>query len=433
MTKITNGLLTIAFLTIAAIAGVIGYYVAIDPLTPVIGRVLVVATGAGLVVAVIIGLSWLYGYAATGNAQRSAAARRAHAEAARIEREADTLVTTAPAGHQVYLTSERKTFATTPLHLAPGPVNGSKQLVTVSELNRWQLHQLAHNTAKLGGGQSGAVPLLEGPAERPQLEPILPLLVKAQRLILVGGSDAGKTTLVKWIISGRADHSRIIPIDPHAPSKILGYNVIGAGMEWQEIGAALESLCLLMAARYQDVKAGTLGYGQHERISVFVDEWTSISKYVPSAGDYLESLLTQSRKVNIHLTFCTHSTTVDVLGIDAQIRKSATIVQLTGGNGQPRRAFIEPASKLTPDGTKARPVEYALPGPFAGFVAPRGEVIKALPDARVIKAQMMSDAGETVTAIARAFFDTARPNSRQISEIKSLLKRTTEARQAHDT
>jgi hypothetical protein len=206
---------------------------------------------------------------------------------------------------------------------------------------------------------------------------------------------------------------------------VLGFDVIGAGRDYGAIGDALESLVLLMTARYEDVKQGLFGYGQHERVSVFIDEWTGIIRNVKPAGDQLAVLLTESRKVNIHLTICAHSTTIEALGLpDAQIRRSATVVEIVGGQGQPRRGFIHPVSKTTIDGKKAAPVEYALPGPFAGYVQPAGEVIRALPDSRTLKAQMLAAQGFSVTAIAREIFGVEKATGAQIQAIKDMLQAT---------
>ena len=251
------------------------------------------------------------------------------------------------------------------------------------------------------------------------LEPILPLLVDSQRLIIAGGSDAGKTTLVKHIISGRRNHSKIVIIDPHSPSRILGIDVIGAGRDYPAIGDALESLVLLMTARYEDVKAGVLGYFEHDRISVFIDEWTSISREIKEAGNQLAILLTESRKVNIHLTICSHTLTVDGLGLpDAQFKKSATLVEIIGGNGQPRKGFILPRSKLN-----GKPIEYLLPGPFIGYVEPTQEVLR-LPDSKSLKAQILRLQGFSNTAIARELFGVDKATGGQINAIKEMLETT---------
>ncbi|MCB9080019.1 MAG: hypothetical protein H6631_20635 [Anaerolineaceae bacterium] len=382
----------------------------------------------------------LYHVAGIAGAQK----RRANAQAslvearARRERRAASAVVIVDANKQVFKPTFDADDNMTDIRRVDLPglpgVNGAPvELTPFQERMLFKWHVL-HNTASVSPGNWEVVEPAGLSAGRTlDLPPILPRLLDAQRLIIAGGSDAGKTTLVKHIVAGRIDHSRIIPIDPHAPSKILGFDVIGAGRDYAAIADALESLVLLMTSRYQDVKAGVLGYGQHERVSVFIDEWTGIVRNVDRAGDQLAILLTESRKVNIHLTLCCHSTTIEALGLpDAQIRKSATVVEIVGGNGAPRRAFIQPAGKTNPDGSKAKPQEYALPGPFAGYVQAPAEVVRALPDSKILKAQMMEAADESITAIAAEYFGVDKPNGRQLKQIRELLERATIARQGYD-
>lgn len=369
-------------------------------------------------------------------AQNSRAARKLaeaevdvkRAEAEKIRRDSDIYVVTAKIDEQVHLL-DRKTGYWRAAHSDPRTyANGpqGRSLPNEEELATWYAWQQSHSRRVVETVQ----PVAQLAA--PQLDPVLPRLVEAQRLIIAGGSDAGKSTLVKHIIAGRADHSKIIVIDPHGKSDLLGYPVIGAGRDYEAIGEALRSLVWLMTARYSDVKCGAFNYGQHERVSVFVDEWTSIAQKVDGAGAALKTLLVESRKINIHLAIITHSTTVETLGIDAQIRKSATVVELMGGNGNPRRVFIHPSTKLAPDGGKARPVEYALPGPFQGYVKPGAEVVLELPDARILQAQQMHLDGASLTAVTRTFFDTQNPNGRQINEVRAILDRATQARQSRE-
>jgi hypothetical protein len=309
-----------------------------------------------------------------------------------------------------------------PVHLDP---------TQAALLDRWNRY---HATAKNGGGDRWEIaqPPVAGQLE-PGLPPLLPKLVDAQRLIIAGPSDAGKTTLIKHIIASRADHSGIIVIDPHAPSKILGFDCIGAGRDYEAIAAALESLVELMTARYEDVRLEMMKYGQHHRVSVFIDEWTGIVRNIKNAGDMLAILLIESRKVNIHLTVIAHSTTVEALGLpDAQIRKSATVIELTGGQGSSRRAFVLPASKVNPDGSKATPVEHALPGPFPGYVQPQPPMVRELPDARILRALRMEADGASITAIAKEYFGVEKPNGGQTKAVRDLLRRAMEARQSYD-
>lgn len=308
---------------------------------------------------------------------------------------------------------ESRTYANGPASYMP-PLPG--------EAAAWEMWQNTH-------GRRQAEPLaLPDSTSEIAPPPLLPKLLTAQRVIIAGGSDAGKTTLAKHIIAGRLDDSQVIIIDPHAPSKILGVDCIGAGRDYGAIEGALLSLCELMSHRYDDVKYGLAGYGEHDRISVFVDEWTGIRKNVKNAGELLGTLLVESRKVNIHLTFLTHSLTVDVLGIDAQIRASAKLVQLYGGEDEEYRAFILPRTKIEPDGKKSLPVEYALPGLFVGYAQPQAEVVKALPDVRVLRAQRMKAEGASVTAITKVFYNVQRPNGGQIKAVRELLRRAAEER-----
>ncbi|MCB0165595.1 MAG: hypothetical protein KDI79_15295 [Anaerolineae bacterium] len=417
----------------------------------VIGAVGVVATPTAVVMAVVISLTLaglggalVWGFLQAGEKkrmekrlvaadvrQRNANALKTEAEAALLNRQANFEAIVAPAGQQVFgihfggLESTTKVLHTSALT----HINGLPQNPTPMQIALWERYHQLHAP----GRPELLVPEAPKQIGAPTLPPILPKLIDAQRLIIAGGSDAGKTTLIKHIVAGRIDHSRIIPIDPHAPSKILGFDVIGAGRDYGAIGDALESLVLLMTARYEDVKAGVLGYGQHERVSVFIDEWTGIVRQVDGAGDLLAILLTESRKVNIHLTLCCHSTTIDALGLpDAQIRKSATVVEITGGNGAPRRAFIHPASKTNPDGSKATPQEYALPGPFAGYVQAPAEVVRALPDSKVIKAQLLFAEGASDYAVAKEYFGVKSPNQRHVNEIRELREQVTDARQGAD-
>lgn len=316
---------------------------------------------------------------------------------------------------------------TYPMHLSPGPVNGRRYEPTEQDIENYRLHRLTT------GARAASLPSPDQPAQLAAgPEPLLPVLLQAQRLIIGGGSDSGKSTLAKHLIAGRADNSQIVVIDPHSPSKVLGFDVIGAGRDYAAIGQALESLELLMHERYGDVAQGLMGYFQHSRVSVFIDEWTGIIEAIPEAGNRLKTLLTESRKVNMFLCLLTHSTTLDGLGLpSAQLKKSAMIVELVGGQGQPHRAFVHPSASLAGDGRKARPVEYALPGPFTGWPAARDEVTLELPSPEIIKVQKMSDEGASLRSMARELFPGVKdPGGPYIDQVKELLKRAEAAKKA---
>jgi len=382
---------------------------------PFVNLVLIVAAVLVLLVsiaAVLRVVDWLADMKANSKHDRE----MKRIERQRAEREANTWTDIAPPGSLIIRhTTNDYQIVSEPLHTAAGRVNGSPSAFKPDELQRWAIHTLANAQARAGGK------MLPAPEPVEVIEPLLPKLVNAQRLIIAGGSDAGKSTLAKHLIAARADHSHIIPIDPHSPSKLLGYDVIGAGRRYDAIGDALESLVLMMTDRYTDVAGGVFGYGDHQRITVLVDEWTSINENIPEAGRLLKTLLTESRKVNMHLVIMVHSLTSNVLGIDAQIRASAMQVQLEGGNGEPRRSYILPLGK-GPNSSRKEWSEYTLPGPFAGYVEPAAEVVVELPDKLELKARAMAASGATPTAIARELLNSGnKATGPQIRQIKAIL------------
>lgn len=404
------------------------------------------AVGVGAAIVLSIGgsgaaFAWALFQSAEGrrmkNRQIRAKAQRIEAEAlATLRASAGPIIAEANQGVYKTLWQGDQMVEVRRVDLPLPAVNGLPVRLDANQLallDRWNQY---HATSKKDRWEVAPAPPPPAAAGQlgPGLPPLLPRLVGAQRLIIAGNSDAGKTTLIKWMIAHRADHSAIVVIDPHAPSKILGYDCIGAGRDYEAIAAALESLVELMSNRYEDVRLGVMNYGQHQRISVFIDEWTGIVQNIKDAGRLLAILLVESRKVNIHLTVIAHSTTIEALGLpDAQIRKSAMIVELSGGNdGSARRAFVLPAAKTNPDGSKATPTEHALPGPFAGYAQPAPPVVRELPDAKILRALRMDADGASVTAIAKEYFGVDKPNGSQTRQIRDLLKRATEARQGHD-
>jgi hypothetical protein len=431
MRRTTLTLIPVGILA-ATVAGVIAWFLVVKLAEEMTLALRVVIT-AGAVAGVLLFVGGLLFFAVIGwEKWLQAGEQTKQARLATKEHEIKILaqtriIQTAGAGDQVYL-HDLLANLTTPLHLQAGPINGSYVEPSDLELEHWRINQLAHaRTPRAIAAPEQPAQLAAGDA----LPPLLPVVLQAQRLIVVGGSDSGKSTIAKHIIAGRAEASQIIPIDPHAPSKVLGYDVIGAGRDWDAIGCALESLELLMHERYGDVAAGFMGYFQHSRISVLIDEWYAIVQRVDRAGAILATLLTESRKVNIHLTLLTNSTTLEGLGLpSAQLKKSAIIVELVGGQGQPHRAFVHPQSETGTDGRKARKVEYALPGPFTGFAQPAGEVVLELPDPAIIKVQKMSDEGASLRSMAKEFFGVDHPNGGHINQIKGLLARAEAARKA---
>lgn len=285
-------------------------------------------------------------------------------------------------------------------------------------LTTWDRYHAHHARRSPRAG----IPPASSASSTPNPPQLLPAILPHQRLIIAGNPDSGKTTLLKHLVANRPDH-QIIPIDPHSPSKLLGYDVIGAGRDFPAIQDALESLVTLLSSRYNDIAAGSAGYFQHKPVTITIDEWTTIRAVIASAGDYLRVLLTESRKVNINIVLIVHSLTVEAVGVDAQIMRSATRIQLTGSHHESRRAYMLRDHIIAPDGKRQRPAEYLPPGPFPGYAQPQ-LVIKSLPDHRVLKAEMMHAEGKSINQIAKEFFDVKNPNKRQRDQIVELLQRS---------
>lgn len=336
-------------------------------------------------------------------------------------RHRDVTTVIADPGQQVYIGRPADSALTfDPAHLLPSGFNGRLLQPSDFEVEQWRRFLASHTTTP-----AGTVKALAAGETVEVIEPILPVLVQAQRVLLAGASNSGKSNLVKHIILERSRYSNIVIIDPHSPSELLGCDVIGAGRDYAQIESALHSLVLLMSERYDDVKNHRAKYFEHDHISVFVDEFTSIKREVENAGEILTTLLTESRKVNISLCVLVHALTKDVIDLGPQIRASSLQVELQGGqhHNDQRRAYVLPSN-----GSHRREdkTEYSLPGVFNDAQIPHDAVVLSLPDPMALEAQMMHTQGFSDTAIAKAVYNVKKPSGRQIKAVRKL-------RQTHDT
>jgi len=80
---------------------------------------------------------------------------------------------------------------------------------------------------------------------------LLPLLDQAQRVLVKGASDAGKTTLIQHVAARAGGNVTIV--DPHYEPGVWleGARIIGAGQDYAKIGAYLDYLATEMHARYK--------------------------------------------------------------------------------------------------------------------------------------------------------------------------------------
>ena len=140
---------------------------------------------------------------------------------------------------------------------------------------------------------------------------------QTQRLLIVGGQNSGKTTLLKHIAHQRSGAGSVLVLDSHntAGKWARDYKIIGHGRDYPAIERELKNLVTVMDNRYKELASGKVGEREHERITVICDEWTTVSKNLNNLDTYLLPLLTESRKVGIDLMLATHSQTAESLGL----------------------------------------------------------------------------------------------------------------------
>lgn len=179
---------------------------------------------------------------------------------------------------------------------------------------------------------------LESPPIQALPEPTIDLLAaldNAQRTLIVGASNSGKTTLLQHIISRR--RGQVIVIDPHSyPDKWPCQQVIGIGRDYEAIDDTLASLVRLMSKRYDEIGKGEVIEGQHPPVTIIIDEWRAIVQNVDNAGEAIKTLLTESRKAAMAVFVATHSERAKPLGLDGEydLKDGFAIVRLAWENGQ---------------------------------------------------------------------------------------------------
>lgn len=163
------------------------------------------------------------------------------------------------------------------------------------------------------------------PATTQQSE-LLPILDSAERVLIKGASDAGKTTLIQHIASRATDE--IIIIDPHyAPGVWPTARIVGAGRNYTEISKLFDWLESELNSRYKMRMVGNLSW---TRYTIIIDEYMSVAAECDNAKSTLSMMVRESRKVGFRLFICSHSELLKPLGLDGQgdVREGLLIVRL---------------------------------------------------------------------------------------------------------
>lgn len=252
--------------------------------------------------------------------------------AARIEAEkgADTLAIANE--HGVFIRERNNKAVWLSLHQMPQwRVNGQPQEPTPIEIETYQAFLASRHAPHATTPQL----LLSSGNEVAPLPDLLPILDRAQRVLIRAESDGGKTTLLQHIAAHRA--GAVLVIDPHSypdkwPSKC---RVVGTGSNHAEISKVLDKLIDIMVERYREIGQGLVKEGEHPRLTVIIDEWMSIAHECANAPSVMIRLLTESRKAAFSIFVGSHSERVRSLGLDGKgdLKDGFLFVRISNENG----------------------------------------------------------------------------------------------------
>lgn len=237
----------------------------------------------------------------------------------RAERDAE--ITSIVAGDQVFINDLNHDAYWLKAHLDPRYYANSKDTYSdPSEIEVTSWRQF--NSPKIIEKQ------LPASTQQMQQTPnLFNILANAERVLVKGPSNAGKTTLFQNMARQITDN--IIVIDPHYAPGIWPDHcqVIGKGHNHQEITKYLDGLSQELSRRYQMRANGDESF---KLLTVIIDEWMSISTKCDNATAVITEMITESRKAKIRLFIGSHSDQVEALGIRGQgkLREGLLIVRL---------------------------------------------------------------------------------------------------------
>lgn len=275
------------------------------------------------------------------------------AERKNIEHESAIRFLSAPGDHQAWIHQADGTIRN--LSLDARWIIRDDYAPSPGELQAWHVYR--HSLRAPAPSPNGAPMLME--AQPPTID-ILTALQRTPRALIVGASNTGKSTMLRWLARSASQDGQVIVLDPHSPVDAWppGCTVIGTGSRHDLIERALDELVHLMIQRYKQIGRGEMPEGSHSRVTIIVDEWMSIAEQTRNAKSTLVRLLTESRKAAFSVYIGSHSDRVRSLGLDGRgdLRRGFEIYHLDiNMHSGERHAWLEVDGQRTP---------LALPGAY---------------------------------------------------------------------
>ncbi len=140
-----------------------------------------------------------------------------------------------------------------------------------------------------------------------------------QRLLIVGGSGTGKTSLLLHIAEQRTKLGELLILDPDGKKHKWGkYPAIGQGDDYEAIKAELINLKSLFKKRSLEYADGIVEEREFPILTVIADEWHMISTEISDITALIKPIMTRGRKYCIDLIISGNGETVKNLGIEGQ-------------------------------------------------------------------------------------------------------------------
>ena len=224
-------------------------------------------------------------------------------------------------------------------------------------------HRLNHQwNAPLTSDASEPVALPLHPDE--ELPSLLEVMLSLDRMLLIGGTGAGKTNLLKHYVRELvAEGKQVRIIDPHSPSKVVGVDTVGSGLNFDEIRNALVDIMLDVNRAYNRGTIAQDGDLGADNQYIIVDEFREIATHCGDvAKQFLEVMLVRARKAGYKFILLSQNDSVASLGIkgDAGLLKGAERIEIKlDRRTNNRRAFVGWA--------KSDQFEAKVPGQFKEY------------------------------------------------------------------